>query len=508
MLGAVAWLVGSLLVFEAFWRVSGSALVDSDGANSALEGWALIHGNLLLHGWLIGDATFYFFELPLLGITQLVLGMGNYALHVASALVYLLVAISAAALAVTGSRGAARVVRCAVIVIMLAVPLLSIPGLRLVVEEPNHIGTTVFILVSFLLIERAPERRFTPPLLCVILFAGQFGDVTVRYIAVPAVVLVCGYRALAQRRLRSADGALVAAAVASVPLALIARAVMVHLGGYWAPAPNAELVGPSAWPHHAVKTWQNLRVLYSATPSHDARLGQLGMAVGMACLLVSAAATVWVACTWLRRGRAEQMLVVLIALNIAAYIVTVLASIRNGHELLAVLPCSAVLVARVFVPARIGNAFVAVIAVVATTVSAVLLLQPATTRPLDKPNGVQLIPWLEAHNLSYGLGGYWNAANITVQSGGKVHVLAVDFDRLYGVSRPGYEMNILEYDAAMHDARFVITNLRKKYKISSFKQTFGPPAATYTVGKWTVLVYDKNLLTELTTSTASVSYSP
>lgn len=506
MLGAAVWLGGSLLVFEAFLAASRSGWVNSDGANGALQGWDLLHGNLLLHGWLIGDATYYTLELPILGITQLVFGMGNYALHVASALVYLLVALSAAALAVTGSRGAARAVRCAVIVMIMAAPLLSIPGVRMVDEEPHHIGTAVFLLVPFLLIERMSERKFTPPLVCAILFAGQFGDITVRYVGVPAVVLVCGYRALAQRRPRSADGALAASALASVPLALIARTIMVHLGGYWAPPPVTQFVPPATWPHHAVITWQNLRIVYGATASHDARLGQLGVAFAMACMLVSAAAVVWVACTWPRRSRADQMLVVAIAANTAAYVFTVLATMRDAHELLVVLPCGAVLAARAFVPARIGNRFAAVPAVAGTALVAALALSSATTWPLDKPNGSQLIPWLKAHNLSYGLGGYWDAANITVQSGGQVHVLAVDFSVEYGVSRPGYEMNTSSYDPATHDARFVITNLAKKYKISSFKQTFGPPLATYQVGHWTVLIYKKNLLRELTTTTASTTY--
>jgi hypothetical protein len=496
LLEAAAWLGGSLLVLAAFLRVSRAGWVNSDGANSVLEGEALIRGHLMLHGWLIGDATFYFFELPLNGITQLVLGAGNYAVHMASALTYLLVAISAAALAVTGSRGPSRAVRAAVIVIMMAAPLLSIPGLRLMVEEPDHIGTAVFIFVSFLLVERLPERRFTPPLLCAILFAGQFGDATVRFVAVPAIAVACGYRALAQRKLRSPDTALVAAAVASVPLALLTRAIMIHLGGYWAPQPRTRLVSPALWPHHVAITWHNLRQLYGAAYTPGARMGHLGVTFAMACLLVSAAAIVWVVCTWLRRTRAEQMLVVAIAVNVAAYIVTVLPTLRNSHELLMVLPCGAVLAARAFVPARIGNAFVALAAVAAAALAAALPLTSATTRPLDHPNALQLIHWLRAHKLNYGLGGYWDAASTTVQSGSRVHVLTVNFGKV-GVGRPNYEINLLDYDPAQHDARFVITDLRQKYTIKAFEQTFGNPSQRLRLGDWSVLVYNKNLLREL-----------
>ena len=215
-----AWVAAGLVLFAFVLRISFGERVDSDGANSALQAWDLVHGHLMLHGWIFGDATFYAFELPLIGIVQLLFGMGNVAAHVGSALTYLIVVACAVALAATSSRGPARVVRSAVVVAVMAVPLLTVPTVPVLLEEPDHIGTTMFLLVTFLLIDRVPERRFTAPLVCLILCAGQLSDLTVRYVAVPAVVVVCGYRVLAGRKLRSGDTALVVAAVVSVPLEL------------------------------------------------------------------------------------------------------------------------------------------------------------------------------------------------------------------------------------------------------------------------------------------------
>ena len=214
---AAAWTGAAVVLFAFFLRISWGARVDSDGANNALQAWDMVHGHLLLHGWHIGDATFYFFELPLNGITALLFGLGDTALHVASALAYLIVAGFAAALAVLDSRGPARAARCAIVVAVLAAPLLFVPQVWVLLEEPDHIGTAVFMLAPILLIDRAPGRRFTAPLVGVILAAGQFSDLTVRYVAVPAIVLVCLYRVLATRKLRSADLAIAVAAVVSVP---------------------------------------------------------------------------------------------------------------------------------------------------------------------------------------------------------------------------------------------------------------------------------------------------
>jgi hypothetical protein len=158
-LAAAVWVAGSFALFGLFLRISVSSYVNADGAVNALQAWDLLHGNVALHGWRIADANFYFLELPLNAITAAVFGLSDFAAHAASALTYTFVTLCAVALAVTGSRGAARAVRCAVIVMVLAAPLISLASLRLVLEEPDHIGTSVFILGSFLLIDLSARQR-------------------------------------------------------------------------------------------------------------------------------------------------------------------------------------------------------------------------------------------------------------------------------------------------------------------------------------------------------------
>ncbi len=102
--------------------------------------------------------------------------------HVGSALTYLIVAACAVAVACTSSRGAAVAARSGVVIAILASPLVMWQGVAVLVEEPDHIGTAAFLLGAFLLIDRAPGWRFTAPLLGVILWIGQVGDATVRYL--------------------------------------------------------------------------------------------------------------------------------------------------------------------------------------------------------------------------------------------------------------------------------------------------------------------------------------
>jgi hypothetical protein len=493
---AAAWVAGGLVLFAFFLRISLGERVDSDGANSALQAWDLVHGHLMLHGWIFGDATFYAFELPLNGLVELLLGVGNMSVHVGSALTYLIVAACAVALAVNSSRGPARAVRCAVVVAVLATPLLALPTVWVLLEEPDHIGTSVFLLVTFLLIDRAPDRRFTAPLVGLILCAGQLSDATVRYVAVPAVVLVCGYRVLAGRKLRSGDTALVLAAVVSVPLESALRAAMVHFGAFVMIPPKAQLASPRLWPQHASVTWLDVRILFGAAGEPGHKLSLLGAVFGMICLLAAIFGLARVIWTWRRAGRAEQLLVVAIVFNVGTYLASVMPYPNVSREVAAVLPCGAVLAARALVPARITGAPRAFAAVAVAGLIALLPLASAATRPPMRPATAPLAGWLEAHGLRYGIAGYWHASIVTLQSGNRVQVRTVN---VWGkIEAAGWESNALWYNASRYDATFAIADYYGEYSAARFEHFLGKPAAAYRVaGEW-VLVYRTNLLRQIT----------
>src|SRR4029077_18878666 len=192
-----AWVAaagGVVLMFAVFLRISDSLPMQSDAANNALQAWEMLHGNLLLHGWIIGDATYYLTELPLYGVVEAFFGLSPVVPHVVSALVYVIVAGCAMAVARTGSWGAAAWVRCAVVLAVLAAPFLSAPGVSIAVEKPDHTGTAALMLACFFLIDRAAGWRFMPLLLGAVLVAGQISDATVLYVGVPAIAVVCLYR--------------------------------------------------------------------------------------------------------------------------------------------------------------------------------------------------------------------------------------------------------------------------------------------------------------------------
>jgi hypothetical protein len=510
---AAAWTAGGLALLGLLFRISLSFPQDSDGANSALQAWDMLHGNLLLHGWIVGDATFYTFELPLYAMTEFFFGLHSVTVHLGASLTYLIVAASAVALARVDSRGMSMAARCAVVIAVLAVPLLTSAGVYTLVELPDHTGTVAFLLVCFLVIDRAPSRRFTPLLVCAILGAGQLGDATVLYVAVPTILIVCAYHVLAtvnlrprvslraRVNLRTGDAAIAVATVASVPLAVLARAAIMHFGGYAMISPHTKIAPMAKWAHNGIVTYHNVLNLFGAS-RQGAALGTAGAVLGLACLLAAACGFGKVLWTWRTASRAEQLLCLAIVINIVVYVISSMPTPGGQREMVAVLPCGAVLAARALVPGRISGLRLARVVVAAAAAVALLPLAAAATRPPVTPPAARLATWLQAHGLHYGIGGYWDASAVTVQSGSRVQVRAVSLMYNHGPVRFAaydWETNASWYEASQHDATFVIADRPHSYPNDDFtvaviEKYLPHPVAIYRVAGHAILIYRANLL--------------
>ena len=347
-----------------------------------------------------------------------------------------------------------------------------------------------------------------PVLLGAVLVVGEISDATVLYVAVPAIAVVCLYRIIAARKIRTADTVILAAAVVSVPVADLVRAGLVRLGAYWMIAPRVGLAF-SRIPHNAALTWQALRVLFgSFSPlpgflagpgaSGGGVLGSPGVALGYACMLAAAFGFGKVIWTWRTASRAEQLLCVAIVVNIAAYMFSTAPVAGNAREVVAVVPCSAVLAARALIPRRLAARTRSRVIAAVAAAAAIVPLAATATLPAITPPANSLAAWLQAHGLRYGIAGYWNASAITLTSRGYVQVRAVS-PRYPGVGAKDWETKAFWYDPTRHYANFAIASTSdvqtyNSLPVALFETHYGKPAAIHLVVGTYVLIYRKNLL--------------
>jgi hypothetical protein len=103
--------------------------------------------------------------------------------------------------------------------------------------------------------------------------------------------------------------------------------------------------------------------------------------------------------------------------------------------------------------------------------------------------------WMANHHLTYGLGQYWEASSVTVRTGGAVQIRAV-LPGKQGVHRHLLESDASWYDPSLHRATFVVVD-DSKLDRQQAEASFGPPVEVYELEGRTILVWNKNLLTDL-----------
>jgi hypothetical protein len=449
---------------------------------------------------------------------------------------YTLIVLGAALLARGHAAGREAAVRMLVAAGMMLAPSLG-TGTVTLLSNPDHTGTAVPMLVIWLILDRVgpggrgglggkvpPQDRGVPggspprgntawvPILAVTVLLAwvQVGDPLALYEGVVPLVLVCAFRICRRRgtladnwyELALAGGALVSAGVAWLALKLIHQ-----LGGFTVRPPAVAFAHMAHLPANAWVAVRSVLLLFGA----NLQAGQNGAQIGIALVhLAGVALAAWAAGRALRRFGTQdlvvQVLTVTLIVLLAAFVVRGNPNVAgSAHEIAAVLPIGAVLAGRLLAGtlAR-GRLLIPALALVLGCYIGIEVHNAVQQRPSD-PNA-QVAAWLAAHHLSYGLGDYWNANAMTVDSGNQVQVRYVS--RIGGklVQRP-WESASSWYDPARHDATFLVTpgpasvcspGTPAGWEAAA-RATFGPPSGTYRVAGFTILVWPKNLLRDLAT---------
>jgi hypothetical protein len=506
-----AWPVGyalaAILLFFCYLRISGTQAVTSDGASMALQAWDMLHGNWLLKGWSLTDVSFYTTELPEYIVVGVFRGLGPQDVHTAAALTYTLLVVLAGLLAKGSKTGKEGLVRVLIASGIMIAPQVG-PGAFLLLLSPDHTGTGVPLLLIFLFLDRAGRRPWVPAAAGLLLAWAQIGDRIVVTIGVLPVVAVCVARACREAiRRRNIprecwfEAALAVAAVASVGVADVFAKIIKHLGGYTTAPLNTQFSPAADWPSHAMLALKGILGLYAA----DVNKSFLTVAaavdavhlIGLALAVIAFALAIWR--FFKDNDLIEQILVVAIIVNVAAYVASVLPNtFWDNREIASVLPFGAVLAGRLLAGRLMKVRLLPALAVVACCY--LFALGYGVTRPQVPAHDQPLTDWLSAHHLTDGLGSYAEGNSVTLDSHGSITLLAPVW-RPHAV-RPGtHEAKAPDFDPARHHANFVVTTMQDG---SGFYippawiiNAFGRPAHTYHYGVWTIMTWNKNLLREV-----------
>jgi hypothetical protein len=512
-----AFALAAAALFAVYLRLSRTVPENSDEANVLLAAKDLLHGNVLLHGWYLTDVSFYTTEVPQYALLELLFGLHPDTAHIAAAMTYTLAVVLAVLVARGGFTSRAAVVRLLIAAGILLAPQLG-PGVTALILTIGHIGTAVPVLLIFLLLDRAPQRWWVPVLTGLALAWVLVADQIVLIVAVAPLAGVCALRLLeAAVRERSLSRALatrryelslIVAAAAAAGLAWVAERVLRALGGYIvAPVPFKFTLHSLPGSLHSL--WAVPQIFgadyrgLSGGPYYTALLHLVSLALVVLALLLlarrffSGAALV------------DQVLAVAIVANIALFVLTTAGS-EGPHEVADVAPFGAALAARMLAGPRASGArapglLARRVRAVAYGAGIVVLvgylggLAHDLAQPSSPPAFARVASWLQAHHLRYGLGGYWESSIVTVQTGEQVRVRALLKATLgpdLWLAKPAW------YDPTAQQANFVVLSSVPGFKNNwepraLVSKVFGRPAHVYNFGPYTVMVWDRNILSDV-----------
>jgi hypothetical protein len=506
----LAWALGlviaALPLFACYLRQSRTVAVGSDGASQALQAWDLLHGNPLLHGWWVTDVSFYTTELPQYALLELARGLTADVIHVAGAMTYTLLVLTAALLARGRARGTDGVTRALIAAGIMLAPQLG-PGTQTLVLSPDHTGTSIPVLLVFLLIDRSGYLAGAPPegagwYVPVLVWLGlawtALADPMTIFVAVIPLALVCVIRVwhgvardhepfTAHRREASLA---IAAALAIQAEAAAAELIRAH-GGWQVKGLHTALAAGGQLAGNVRLAVEGLLELFGADVfGATTGLGTALAVVHLAGLALAVAGFLAAASQFLRRDRLiEAVLVTGIVIDLAAYLAGVQAvNILSTREIAPVLPFAAVLAGRCLAlpcPAR-RSWLCAFLALYAAG------LGYAAAQPPAAPQYAGLASWLRAHHLAGGLSDYHQANIVTLETGGAVTLRPVTPGPDGRLAAYAWNASAAWYAPAARAATFlVIEGAPGSSGLTTARAiaTFGPPATSYRYKEYEILVW-------------------
>ena len=505
---AAALAGAAVCLFYCYLLQARTGAVTSDAAANALQAADMLHGNWLLHGWWLSDVSFYTTELPEYILVEWVHGLRPDDVHICAAITYTLLVLLTALVARGTARGREGIVRALLAGGIMVAPEIG-QSTNTLLGSPDHTGTGVPVMLTLLVLDRIRPRWYLPPVIFILLTWVQVADQLATVAVAAPIALVCGFRAamwlLPGRRVAAGwyDLSLAVVAIASVAVAHQLLAVIHDHGGFYVhPLPGGLFVtSVSALPHRGTILGLCVLILFGANLARQVP----GLAMGVAALHLAGLALAAVGLLegiwhfFLKQAdRVTQLLVAgTLATLAAGWLGTHLNSAFDAHEIAIVLPLGAALAGRLL-GGPIARARVAGPAVLGAVLAAYLAaLGFACAQPKQPAANEQLAGWLVAHHLTSGLGGYWQAESVTLDTGGTVIVA-----QIYGDNPYSWEAKSGWYDPATSYANFVVMVSGPPAQSvfarpAVILRAFGRPAHTYTFQQYTIMVWNKNLLPEL-----------
>ena len=479
----------------------------SDRATAILEGQAVGSGNVLLHGWILTHDSFWTIDAFFYALAVRIGGLRPGLLNLEPALAVAIAVVVGAFVASRGHRGGAAIAGAATAVVLLAFPTHAMSSFLL--GGPDHVSTAVLALLAFIFLRRGRFDWRWAAAVAALTF-GMLGDLLMVAYGI-APVLGAGVVSMLRKR----DWRVGIAAVTASAAAIVASELVSWLARAMGAFKSVDGVSVAT----SAQMLVNLRHVLSygaglvgftygfdagRVPTVLQDFHDLGALLIVACSAVAIAKLVRGVVRGRRKASGskqetgrwwlDDVLVIAMFGSAATFVVLAVSGVPGARYLVATVVFASVLSGRIVAQAwqrlRPGRMTRAICVVgVAVSLCFAAGLGCTLAQPVAAQSASTLASFLEAHHLRNGVGSYWAASITTVESRGAVTVRPVLADPDGKLGRY-MKLSSANWYAGQQFQFFVYeTPIYQGVDSVSATKTWGPPAHTYVVGGYNVLVW-------------------
>ncbi len=489
---------------------------NADGATVVLEGSALAHGNLLLHGWSLSLDSFWTVDVLFYALGVALIGVQPLLMHLIPALVATLVIVAALALSGLGLARRARIFAAVFIVAALGFP--SHTGAYFLLQGPWHVVTTLYCLLAALLLAQSKfDWRWYVAVGLLVL--GVSGDLQMLSLGV-IPIFVAGLLGAARNRSIRAGLVPITAAVVACIVALAVRLVAVLIGTFRVHESH-HTVGPAQLGRdvgHFIN-WSSALFGIHIGPIPGPSIAPIFVAV-RAMVLAGVVVAVLVALVWLVLGtlRHDSKLVarmqvsgtndavdlrtwcaddLLLCMTMGAIGTFGLLTLSNNTEYARYL--DPVMIFSVALGARVIGRLVMVSSdrIWRSSLGALVLITGlcATSSILDTRSAPPPAPtsgleaYLIAHHLYSGVGDYWASSIVTVNTKERVTIRPVVANLAMEIVPDGRQATIDWYRNRHFAFLVYATRPHGHVNRATAEKTFGRPEKIVRIGSYFVVTW-------------------
>lgn len=487
---------------------------NSDSATVALEGHAMLSGNVLLNGWTISLDSFWSIDAIVNAVAVGLLGLRDSIVNVVPALIAVIVILFGVVVSGCGFGRRGRVAASLLVLALLALPSHALSLFFL--QGPWHVGTALWCLIAFFGL-RHGRFGWGWSIAVVFLAAGLLGDVQILALGV-IPILLAGCLAMARTRTWGRGLPTLLVAPAACALAVLIREVALHFGTFTFHEAHhtAKL---KTLEHNASHLWHWGAALFGVVngPFGGPAISPwfaFAHLVGLLIVVSGVVAALWLLLRGAVKGsergiassddatelwRLDDLLLFGVFGDLGAFaLLTLSNNVLYARYLTVALIFSVLLGARMvargmaFLPRgrlEIATAGIAIVLVAAYGVQ----VADEFNSPRPSQSVLALDRFLTAHHLSHGIGDYWAASIVTLESGGQIEIRPVVANLQHLIVPDGRQADSAWYRDKSFSFLVYQSLPYGRVEAATVAKTFGTPSHLYQVGQYYVATWSHSL---------------